>query len=98
MNVHQQTEFDFVPPGSPEGLTQWQSTRREATKLLSERLGLPLCREVEVRLQDGVVLRGRLRLREELLFVEQSDARNVELAIGRASFRHSDIEACVRLD
>jgi len=98
MNVQQQGEFDFAAAGRPAGLTAWQEARRQAARAVAEKLGLPLDQNVEVRLSDGVVLQGRLRLREETLFLEHVDTANVELAIGRATFRHSEIEACVRLD
>lgn len=98
MNEPQQTEFDFRANPGGDGLTAWQQTRRQAARAVAERLGLPLDQQVEVRLTDGVVLRGRLRLGEETLFLEQVDLTNVELAVERATFRHSEIEACVRLD
>ena len=98
MNGQQQGEFDFAAAGRPVGLTAWQEARRQAARAVAEKLGLPLDQNVEVRLSDGVVLQGRLRLREETLFLEHVDTANVELAIGRATFRHSEIEACVRLD
>ena len=98
MNAPQQGEFDFAAAGRPVGLTAWQEARRQAARAVAEKLGLPLDQNVEVRLSDGVVLQGRLRLREETLFLDHVDTANVELAIGRATFRHSEIEACVRLD
>jgi hypothetical protein len=98
MNAPQQGEFDFAAAGRPVELTAWQEARRQSAWAVAEKLGLPLDQDVEVRLSDGVVLRGRLRLREEMLFLEHVDTANVELAIGRATFRHSEIEACVRLD
>jgi len=98
MNAPQQGEFDFAAAGRPVGLTAWQEARRQAARAVAEKLGLPLDQNVEARLSDGVVLRGRLRLREETLFLEHVDTANVELAIGRATFRHSEIEACVRIE
>jgi hypothetical protein len=98
MNRQQQAEFDFAATGRPEGLTAWQEARRQAVRAVAEKLGLPLDQDVEVRLADGVVLRGRLHLGEETLFLDRVDTANVELRIGRATFRHSEIEACVRLD
>ena len=75
---------------SGDGYAAWQQQRLQATKQISQKLGLPLGHEVELRLLDGVILRGRLRLREELLFPEMQDLGNVELAIGRATFKHSE--------
>ena len=65
---------------------------------LARRLGLPLGREVEVWLKDGVRLRGLLRLKEAMLFLENVDERSLELAVGKVDFRHADIESCVRMD
>ena len=98
MNGTQQTEFDFGANAGSGGLTAWQEARRQAARTVAAKLGLPLDQEVEVRLTDGVLLQGKLRLREETLFLDHVDTANVEFAIGRATFRHSDIEACVRLD
>ena len=50
-----------------------------------------------LRLLDGVILKGRLLLKEELLFPEMQELGNVELAIGRVTFKHSEIESCIRL-
>jgi hypothetical protein len=80
-----------------DGYAAWQQQRLKAMKQISHSLGLPLGHEVELRLLDGVILKGRLRLKEELLFPELTDLGNVELAIGRATFRHSEIESCIRL-
>jgi hypothetical protein len=94
-----QDDIDFSGQSLPnDGHDAWQRQRRQARSLVTQRLGLPLGHQVEVRLLDGVVLRGALRLREELLFFEMEDLRNVELAIGRATFRQSEIDSCVRLD
>jgi hypothetical protein len=98
MNEPRQIEFDFGATNRPNGLAAWQQARRQAARAVGEQLGLPLDQAVEVRLADGVVLRGCPRLREETLFLDQVDTANVELAIDRATFRHSEIEACVRLD
>jgi len=94
-----QNDMDFSGQSQPnDGHTAWQRQRQQARSLVSQRLGLPLGHDAEVRLLDGVVLRGTLRLREELLFFELQDLGNVELAIGRATFRQSEVESCVRLD
>jgi hypothetical protein len=82
---------------SGDGYAAWQQQRLQATKQTSQRLGLPLGHQVELRLLDGVILRGRLRLKEEILFPEMQELGNVELAIGRATFKHSEIESCIRL-
>ncbi|MCX6924393.1 MAG: hypothetical protein NT154_14445 [Verrucomicrobia bacterium] len=99
MATETQDDMDFSEQSRPDdGHAAWQRQRLQARSLVSQRLGLPLGHEVEVRLLDGVVLRVTLRLREELLFFEKKDLKNVELAIGRATFRQSEIESCIRLD
>jgi hypothetical protein len=82
---------------SGDGYAAWQQQRLQATKQISQALGLPLGHEVELRLRDGVILKGRLRLKEEILFPEMQELGNVELIIGRATFKHSEIESCIRL-
>ncbi len=84
--------------GSDAGLKQWLENRRRATEQLARELGLPLRHLVEVRLKDGVVLRGVLRLREELLFLDGPVKADLELEVNRVNFLCSEIEACVRQD
>lgn len=93
-----QTEFDFSASAVPDGLTARRAQRRAAVEALAARLGLPLGRRVEVRLADGVILEGQLRLHEDTLFLDRVDTANIELAVGRVNFRHSEIAACVCLD
>ena len=100
MNPAEQPEFDLGASGSTRGggLDSWRAQRRAALHELAEKLGLALGRRVEVRLTDGVILEGELRLQEEALFLDHVDTSNIELAVGRVNFRHSEIEACVTLD
>ena len=99
MATEAQDVMDFGGQPLPDdGYVAWKRQRLHARMQVSHKLGLPLGHQVEVRLLDGVVLRGALRLKEELLFFEAQDLGNVELSIGRATFRHSEIECCVRLD
>lgn len=97
MSQQAQAEFDFAA-GQGDGLSAWREQRRDALRLLAQKLGLPLGRRVEVRLVDGVVVEGLLALREDTLFPEQTDTTNIHLTIGRVDFRHSDVEACVCRD
>ncbi len=94
-----QPEFQFDAPGATvDGVSLWQRQRAETARRLALRLGLPLGREVEVWLQNGMRLRGRLELRREWLVEEAVDAHTVELIVGAVNFRHADMESCVRLD
>ncbi|MBE7501115.1 MAG: hypothetical protein HS113_12560 [Verrucomicrobiales bacterium] len=98
MNPPVQGEFAFDASPGRNRESAWHRERQEAVRTLAEKLGLPLEQLVEVRLLDGVILQGRLRVREETLFLDRVDTANIDLAIGRATFRHGDIKACVRLD
>jgi len=57
-----------------------------------------LDRDVEVWLLGGVRLRGKLRLREELWFVEAPRGLNIELVEDGVTFRWTEIGSCVRMD
>lgn len=98
MTPGSQLEFDFNPANAPDGLAAGRAQRRTAVAALAARLGLPLGRRVEVRLADGVILEGELRLQEEGRYPELVDTANVVLCVGAVSFRHSEIEACVCRD
>ena len=88
----------FSSAQGKDGYQGWRQQRAQAQAELSTKVGLPLGRQVEVRLYDGVVLRGILKLKEELLFLETLGPGELELMISRATFRQSEIEACVVLD
>jgi len=47
---------------------------------------------------DTEQLRGRLRLKDELLFVEEDKARHLELVVDHVPFYYREIESCLRLD
>jgi hypothetical protein len=96
--VSKQGEFNFDTSGTDQGYTQWLEGRRIAARELARRLNLPLGHQVEVWLYGGIRLRGMLRLREEMLFIEEDRVRYLELAVDRAEFTYRDIESCVRLD
>jgi hypothetical protein len=93
-----QGELNFSQSPQGDGLQRWQTQRERASHRLARRLGLPLDREVEVCLKDGVVLRGHLRLKEAMLFLDNVNERTLELAVGRVDFRYGDIESCVSMD
>jgi hypothetical protein len=99
MNPPGQPEFNFEGGGAgATGLDAWHRQRRAAVQELAGKLGLPLGQKVEVRLVDGVILEGELRLQDEVLFLDHLDVANIELVVGRVNFRHSEIEACVVRD
>jgi len=93
-----QSELPFDAASEQHGYERWQEERRAAKATLAQRLGLPLGRQVEVWLRGEVRLRGRLDLAEKRLFVPEGDDGNLQLAVGRATFRIAEIESCVRMD
>ena len=65
---------------------------------LAQKMGLPLGRQVEVWLSGGVRLRGKLKLQEERLFIEESRDFNLVLDVDGTPFTAGEMESCVRLD
>jgi hypothetical protein len=88
----------FEATGEASGYTQWLVGRRIAAAELARRINLPVGHEVEVWLIGGVRLRGRLRLSEETLFVEEAALRHLSLRVERVCFQYREMESCVRLD
>jgi len=90
----------FSHPPSPgiDGYLTWQQQRQDSANRLGQIHGLPLNRQVEIVLKGGVRLRGKLRLKEELLFVEEKPTDGIELVVDNVAFRPGEIESCLRLD
>ncbi len=84
--------------GDGQGYTQWLTGRQVAVEQLARRLNLPLGHQVEIWLYGGIRLRGKLRLSEEMLFIDEERARHLELLVDRVSFAYREMESCVRLD
>ncbi|HOX56066.1 MAG TPA: hypothetical protein P5205_02695 [Candidatus Paceibacterota bacterium] len=93
-----QSELNFGAAESERGYTQWLAARRVAAEELARRIQLPLGHQVEVWLYGGVRLRGQLRLREELLFMDETAIRHLELVVDGGAFACREIESWVRLD
>ena len=93
-----QAQFNFESNLPKDGLTSWHSQREQASRALALKLGLPIGHPVEVRLKDGVVLRGTLRAGEVLFDLENFSRGKVALQVERVVFSCSEIESCVRLD
>ena len=77
------------------------STRRRAKRDTTDGWpcgGLPLGHRVEVWLRGNIQLRGRLRLKDEVLFIEESAVNHLELVVENVPFTHAEMESCVRLD
>jgi len=93
-----QPELNFDVGFGSAGYTAWHEDRRAAQRRLGQELGLPLGHIVEVWLKGGIRLRGPLRLRENLLFLDTPSALHVELTVDNVVFRPQEMESCVRLD
>jgi hypothetical protein len=96
--MNAQGEFSFDGEGSDDGHTKWLAIRRIAVGHLARQMNLPLGHQVEIWLYGGIRLRGKLRLQEAQLFVEEDRVRHVELLVDNVAFTFRDIESCVRLD
>ncbi len=96
--MSEQPEFNFARRGGERGYTGWLTARRIAAQELAKRMNLPLGHPVEVWLHGGIRLRGRLRLREEFLLVEEQHVRHMELMVDHVAFTYREMESCVRLD
>ncbi len=93
-----QAEFNFAAAATPDGHQAWLAGRKLATQELARRLNLPLGHLVEAWLVGGIRLRGKLRLREEPLVLEEERVRHLELMVDHVGFAYRELESCVRLD
>jgi hypothetical protein len=93
-----QAQFNFQDGGTDAGYAQWVVVRQLASDEAARRLNLPVGREAEVWLRGGIRLRGKLRLLNDLLFVEESQVRNLPLTLDGVPFTYAEIESCVALD
>ncbi|PWU16152.1 MAG: hypothetical protein C5B50_14015 [Verrucomicrobia bacterium] len=96
--MRNQSEFDFAANPVETGYTKWIAGRKMAARELAIRLGLPLGHEVEVWLYGGIRLRGKLRLAEELLFINEECVRHMQMVVDQVPFTYREMESCVRLD
>jgi len=87
-----------APQRPGDGYGAWRRQRDESMNQLGRHTGLPLNHLVEVLLRDGVRLRGRLKLREESLFVEPTEKGPLALRVDGVEFFANEIESCVRFD
>ena len=96
--MNQQREFNFRTAHSESGYTEWLVSRQLATDAVARQMNLPVGHQVEVWLFGGVRLRGKLRLKEEVLFIEEDRVRHLELIVDGVSFTYREMESCVRSD
>src|SRR6267142_1292804 len=97
-SLNLQNELNFGEDGGSEGYTRWLVGRQVATEILARKMGLPLGHEVEIWLIGGLRLRGKLRLQQETLFIEEERVRHLELRVDKVAFTYREMESCVRLD
>jgi len=93
-----QAQFTFSESGSETGYSNWLVVRQMAAQELARRMNLPVGHQVEVWLTGGIRLRGKLRLQEEVLFVEEGRERHLGLRVDHVAFTYRDMESCVRID
>jgi hypothetical protein len=93
-----QSEFNFEASAPQTGYTKWLTGRQMAVEELARRLNLPLGHEVEVWLAGEIRLRGKLKLQEEMLFIDEERARHLGLVVDRVPFSYREMSSCVRLD
>ena len=93
-----QGHFDFESSSGHEGYTKWLVGRQIAAQELALRIHLPLGHPVEVWLRGGIRLRGRLRLQEEIHFIEEDQIHHLQLQVDHVLFTYGEMESCVSLD
>ena len=93
-----QGHFDFDSSERADGYAKWLVGRQVAIQELAHRIHLPLAHEVEVWLRGGIRLRGKLRLEEEILLIEEEQIHHLRLLVDKVSFTYGEMESCVRLD
>jgi hypothetical protein len=93
-----QRELNFGNNATERGYTQWLNGRKVAVVELARRINLPLGHQVEVWLCGGIRLRGKLHLKEQMLFIEEEGIQHLELIVNHVRFTYQEMESCVRLD
>ena len=93
-----QTEFEFSNQPTESGYTKWLATREAAVRAVARKLDLPLGAQVELWLNGGIRLRGKLRLQNEPLIIDDQSLADLPLTVDGIVFPFSEIESCVRLD
>ena len=96
--MNTQGAFNFENRTTEQGYAQWIAGRKIAAEAIARKIGLPLGHQVEVWLIGEIRLRGLLRLREELLFIEEDRLRHLELIVDGVFFTYREMQSCVRLD
>jgi len=94
----EQADLSFEGNPREEGHARWLAGRSLGRQAMAVKLNLPLGHKVEIWLIGNIRLQGMLRLKEDLLFIEEKDVASLELVVEKVPFRLAEIESCVRLD
>jgi hypothetical protein len=97
-SVNTQREFNFNEDNHEQGYERWLTGRKVLVAEMARRIGLPLRHRVEVWLYGGLRLRGTLKLKEEMLFIEEESLRLIELMVDHVVFAYREMESCIRTD
>jgi hypothetical protein len=96
--MNPQGELDFGSGSADDGYSRWLAQRKLAVAEMARQMNLPLGHQVEVWLVGGILLRGKLQLQEERLFVVPDDLQHIKLQVDRVPFSIHEMESCIRLD
>ncbi len=96
--VQFQGELNFQGESAEAGYSEWIIVRNMAAEAAAQKLNLPIGHETEVWLRNGIRLKGKLRLSNDLLFVEETQIKTLPLVIDGVTFSFSELESCVRLE
>ena len=91
-------EFDGTPGETESGLVSWRAARAAKVRELSLRSGLPVGHQVEATLTSGPLLRGRLIMVDEPLWIESGRVEQVLFEVDGVPFRIRELDSCIRLD
>ncbi len=92
-----QSEFNFLAANESGGYESWREERLRQRAELARSFGLPIGKQVEAWLRDGIRLRGELRLREDLLLHTVCTLENTQFAVSGVTFQYAEMESCTQL-
>ncbi len=99
----EQLEFNFSAgpedgAAEPDGFDAWRAEMRAEDEAEARRLGLPLRHVVEVQLESGPLLKGRLELANPELLRLMGRPPRLALRIGGSVFDHGQVARCISLE
>lgn len=93
-----QGELGSTGDGTEDGYVKWIALRQMTVEAAAQKLNLPIGNRAEVWLKGGIRLRGKLRLANDLLFIDEERLANLGLTLDGVGFIYAEIDSCVRLD